>query len=63
MNCLKQFGPQYCGAIYGIIGLLILLDELGVLSKTIHLFVVFAAIGLIAYGLKLSGLLELINKK
>jgi hypothetical protein len=63
MNCINHLGPQYCGAIYGIIGLLILLDELNVLSKSIHLFVVLAAIGLVVYGIKISGLLDLISKK
>jgi len=63
MNCLKQLGPQYCGIIYSIIGLLVLLDALNILSASIHVFVVLASIALILYGVKLSGVLELINKK
>ena len=63
MNCMNKLGPQYCGIIYGIIGFLILLDALNVLSASIHIFVILAALALILYGIKISGLLELISKK
>lgn len=63
MNILNNLTPQYRGIIYSVIGLLILLDALDVLSKSIHIFVILAALGLIAYGVKLTNVLDLISKK
>jgi hypothetical protein len=63
MKLLHALTPQYRGIIYTIIGLLILLDALNILSKSIHVFVVLASIGLILYGIKLTNVLDLISKK
>lgn len=63
MNFLNNLSPVYRGSIYSVIGLLVLLDALNVLSKSIHLFVILAAIGLIIYGIKTTNVLDLIIKK
>lgn len=63
MDFLNNIPPVYRGSIYSIIGLLILLDALGVLTKSIHIFVIMAAIGLIIYGIKVTNVLDLIIKK
>jgi len=63
MKFLDTLTPQYRGIIYTIIGLLILLDELNILSKSIHVFVVLASIILILYGIKLTNILDAITKK
>ncbi len=63
MEFFKSLTPQYRGIIYSILGLLILLDALDILSKSIHIFVVLAAIGLILYGIKLTNILDIITKK
>jgi hypothetical protein len=63
MDFFKSLTPQYRGIIYSIAGLLILLDALNILSKSIHAFVILAALGLILYGIKLTNILDLITKK
>ena len=63
MNFLNNLPPVYRGSIYIVFGLLVLLDALNVLSKSIHLFVILAALGLIIYGIKVTNVLDLITKK
>ena len=63
MNFLNNLPPVYRGSIYSVFGLLVLLDALNVLSKSIHLFVILAALGLIIYGIKVTNVLDLITKK
>ncbi len=63
MEFLKTVPPVYRGTIYAVIGLLILLDSLGILSKSIHIFVILAAIGLIIYGIKATNVIDLLLKK
>lgn len=58
-----SISPQYRGAVYIIVGLLVMLDSLNILSKTIHFFVFLAAVSLIVYGVQLTNVLDLINKK
>jgi|GEM_PF-2011125 len=58
-----SISPQYRGAVYIVIGLLIMLDSLNILSKSIHIFVFLAAVGLMVYGVQLTNVLDLISKK
>jgi len=64
MKFLSRLTDMQRGIVYLVIGFLILLDALNLLDKTVHYVILFAAIGLIIYGILLTGLVKKIfNKK
>lgn len=63
MKFFSSLTPMQRGIAYVVMGFLILLDAVGLLSKSIHLIVFFAAFGLILYGLKLTNVLDMLMTK
>jgi len=63
MKLLASLTQMQRGIIFITAGLLILLDSIGVLSKTVHIIVFTAALGLIVYGVKLTNILDMLMTK
>ena len=63
MKFLKSLSSMHRGIIYITFGFLILLDALNLLDKTVHYVILFAALGLIIYGILLTELVQKVLKK
>lgn len=63
MKFLSSLTPMQRGIGYVVLGVLILFDSIGWLGKGIHLVIFLSALGLIFYGIKLTGLLDTLMAK